>query len=292
MGCLPKSGGCERQRTDPFVDHLNWLEGTDYVHNECLDVIYRNSPQPEALYTDKRSGRRLVIERKSLVWPPEYVVGHKNDHFLRDLVIEGLTDLTSDDAYELNLEPAVSGTKEELQEFARLIIETVRARFLEIRSGMEVGSTQVGRRWAFWRGDGSDRRFQNAPETGLGIHWEIPQSEDVGRKRPEEFLKEASRLFGACVAKFEPYMDARRILVIEQFGDIRYMGAWWWKRVLEIAAPPPAITEIWDGMFDWLDDDQQGWTFEKLYPTPELPELTIRFKETGIASASGNENPF
>src|SRR4051794_40543211 len=114
MGCLPKSGGCERQRTDPFVDHLNWLEGTDYVHTECLDVIYRNSPQPEALYTDKRSGRRMVIERKSLVWPPEYIVGHKNDHFLRDLVIEGLTDLTGDDAYELNLEPAVSGTKEEL----------------------------------------------------------------------------------------------------------------------------------------------------------------------------------
>jgi hypothetical protein len=240
MGCLPNSGGCERQRTDPFVDYLNWLEGTNYHHDVCLDVIYRNSPQPEALYTDTASGDRLVIERKSLVWPPEYTVGHKNDHFVRELVIDGLTELTNDDAYELNLEPAVSGTKEELEEFARLIIQTVRTRFLEIRSGMEVGSSQVGRRWAFWRGDRSDRRFQNAPEVGLGIHWEIPQSKDLGRKPPEGFLKEASRLFGACVAKFEPYMDARRILVIEQFGDIRYMGAWWWTGVLEIVIPPQA----------------------------------------------------
>ena len=87
-------------------------------------------------------------------------------------------------------------------------------------------------------------------------------------------------------------MDARRILVIEQFGDIRYMGAWWCKRVLENVVPPSAITELWDAMFDWLDDYQQGWTFEKLYPTPELPELTIRFKDSAIASASCNENPF
>jgi hypothetical protein len=209
-----------------------------------------------------------------------------------DLVIAGLTDLTSDDAYELNLEPAVSGTREELQEFARLIIETVRARFLEIRSGMEVGSTQVGRRCAFWRGNRNDRGFENAPETGLGIHWEIPQSKDLGRKPPEGFLKEASRLFSACVAKFEPYMDARRILVVEQFGDIRYMGAWWWKGVLEIVAPPPAITEIWDAMFDWLDDYERDWTFEKLYPTTEIPELTIRLTDPAKTPASRSENPF
>lgn len=292
MGCLPKSGGCERQRTDPFVDHLNWLEGTNYRHDVCLDVVYRNSPQPEALYIDTNSGKRLVIERKSLVWPPEYTVGHKNDHFVRDLIIEGLTDLTDDDPYELKLESAVSGTKEELQKFADLIIEIVRTRFLEIRSGMEVGSTQIGRRWAFWLGDRSDRRFQNAPETGLGFHWDIPQSKDVELKPPETFLKEASRLFVACVPKFEPYMDARRILVIEQFGDIRYMGAWRWKGFLEIVVPPPAITEIWDGMFDWLDDYERGWTFEKLYPTTEIPELTIRFADPARTATSRNENPF
>ena len=271
MGCLPESGGCERQRTDPFVNHLNWLEGTNYVHKACLDVIDRNTPQPEALYVDEDSGARLVIERKNLVWPPEYAVGHKNDHFLVDLVTEGLRDLISDDAYELQLELAISGSRVELEEFAGLITQTVRARFAEIRGGMRVGSTQAGRRWAFWRGDKQERTLEGAPETGLGVHWDVPSGDSSG-KPPDGFLKEVARLFGACVPKFEPYIDARRLLVIEQHGDLRYMGAWWWKRVLELVVPPPEIQELWDGMFDWLDDYEQGWTFEKLYPISELAD--------------------
>lgn len=42
-------------------------------------------------------------------------------------------------------------------------------------------------------------------------------------------------------------------------------------------APPSEITEIWDGMFDWLDDYEQGWTFEKLYPiTTSSQSLRLR----------------
>jgi hypothetical protein len=79
----------------------------------CLDVIYRNTPQPEALYVDEGSGARLVIERKNLVWPPEYTVGHNNDHFVVDLVTEGLRDLITDDAYELQFDPSTAGTTAE-----------------------------------------------------------------------------------------------------------------------------------------------------------------------------------
>ena len=242
----------------------------------CLDVVYRNSPQPEALYVDQDSGRRLVIERKNLVWPPEYAVGHKNDHLLVDLVTEGLRDLISDDAYELHLDLSVSGTTVELEEFAAVIVETVRTRFPEILAGMTVGSSQVGRRWKFWLGDRSSRVFDGAPETGLGIHWDVPTSLDSCGTPPDGFLADVSRLFGACVRKFASYTDARRILVIEQHGEIRYMGAWWWKIVLEAVSVPPQINELWDAMFDWLDDYEQGWTFEKLYPiTDPTPKLAL-----------------
>ncbi len=289
MGCLPESGGCERRRTDPFVDHLNWLEGTNYAHSVCLDIVYRNSPQPEALYVDEDSGARLVIERKNLVWPPEYAVGHKNDHFLVDLVTEGLGNLINDDAYELQLDLGVSASRVELKEFAGQISQTVRARFPEIRAGMRVGSPQAGRRWAFWHGDRLQRAFEGAPETGLGVHWDVPTSQDSTGKPPDGFLKDLARLFGACVPKFEPYMDARRILVIEQHGDMRYMGAGWWKRVLDVVMLPPEIQELWDGMFDWLDDHQQGWTFEKLYPSPDLANLDLK---PAKASDENPENSF
>src|ERR1044072_5360649 len=121
----------------------------------CLGVGDRNSPQPEPLYIDHGSERQLVIERKNLVWPPEYAIGHKNDHFLVDLVTEGLRDLVSDDAYELHLDLSVSGSTGELEEFAAVIVETVRTRFPEIRAGMTVGSPQIGRRWNFCLGDRS-----------------------------------------------------------------------------------------------------------------------------------------
>jgi hypothetical protein len=253
-----------------------------------LDAIDRNTPRPEALYVDEESGASLVIERKNLVWPPEYAVGHKNDHFLVDLVTEGLRDLISDDPYELQLELAISGSRTELQEYASFIAETVRARFPEIRGGMRVGSTQAGRRWAFWRGDKQERMFEGAPEAGLGFHWDVRTSGDSSGKPPGGFLKEVSRLFDACVSKFGPYMDARRILVIEQHGDMRYMGACWWKHVLDQVVLPTEIQELWDGMFDWLDDDQQGWTFEKLYPSGEPLNLDLKPPKPSTTC----ENPF
>jgi hypothetical protein len=74
---------------------LNKLESSRFFRNACLDRIFRNSPQPEALYVDADSVERLVIERETLVWPTAYVIRHKNDHFVAELLIEGLQDLMS-----------------------------------------------------------------------------------------------------------------------------------------------------------------------------------------------------
>lgn len=50
------------------------------------------------------------------------------------------------------------------------------------------------------------------------------------------------------------------------------MGGSWWKRVLDAVKPPREIGELWDGTFDWLDDYEQGWTFEKLYPITDISQ--------------------
>src|SRR5260370_1338134 len=130
------------------------------------DIAFRNSQQPEALYVDKDSGARLVIERKNLVWPAKYAVGHNNDHFVADRVIEGLKELTSDDAYEIEFDLEVSGKVEQLEGFARQIIELVRSGIAEVRAGRIIGSSEPGRRWRFFLGNKFDRAFEGAPETG------------------------------------------------------------------------------------------------------------------------------
>jgi hypothetical protein len=84
----------------------------------------------------------------------------------------------------------------------------------------------------------------------------------------------------ACACKFEHYLDALRIVVIDHYVDIRYQGAWWWKHILKAVPPLSEINELWDGMFDWLDDYEQGWVFEKLYPIDPLPPLANPLQST------------
>jgi hypothetical protein len=171
------------------VNHLNWLEGTDYVHKVCLDVIDRNTPQPEALYVDDGSGARLVIERKNLVWPPEYAVGHKNDHFVVDLATQGLRDLISDDAYELELDLGVSGSRVELEEFADQIGQTVRARFPELRAGMRVGSTQAGRLGRSPVGTDTSELSRVSPKPGWVSTGTLLLQQTPGGSRPTDSSK-------------------------------------------------------------------------------------------------------
>lgn len=67
MSCIPDSGGCERDATDALVAYINQTEGTQYEHRACLDQVDRTRPQPECLYVNITGGRRMVIERKSIM---------------------------------------------------------------------------------------------------------------------------------------------------------------------------------------------------------------------------------
>ncbi len=60
-----------------FVTHYNDLNGTRYALSSCLDVvrISGNSPKkPEVPLTDSSSSSQMVIERKSVVCPPHYLL--------------------------------------------------------------------------------------------------------------------------------------------------------------------------------------------------------------------------
>jgi hypothetical protein len=46
------------------------------------------------------------------------------------------------------------------------------------------------------------------------------------------------------------------------------MGEFWWGQVFKKLSPPPDISEIWMGIYDWVSDFEQDWIYEKLYPLP------------------------
>jgi hypothetical protein len=53
--------------------------------------------------TDGRTGKQMVIERKSVVWPPTYVLQHQNGHEFAETIWQSTKDRFQDSCYELRV---------------------------------------------------------------------------------------------------------------------------------------------------------------------------------------------
>lgn len=267
MGCMPESGGCERHRTDPFVHHLNAARGTTYSHEACLDHLHRNTPQPEALYSDQ-SGSKLVIERKTVVWPTDYAAKHRNDHFIADELAQSLRGIAVDTPLSIHLEPATLMLRSELSAFAHDISDTIKASLTGLREGQVIGSSQIGRRWQCIL-DPAERAACDQPSKGLIVHWTSRDEQIDPANLPSGLTDQICHCFGETVKKFNGYPKAKGILLLDPHGSIRYTGATWWTEVLSAVLVPSGISEIWTAMYDWITDTEQGWLFQQVYPAPQ-----------------------
>lgn len=265
MSCMPTSGGCERHRTDPFVNHLNETEGSRYSHEACLDRLHRDSPQPEALYVDPGSGSELVIERKTVVWPLDYAARHRTDHFIADVLSRELRDVAEGRPLSIYLDPAALMPRDELSVFAHEIAHSVTLDMGAILSGRTIGSRQSGRRWSCFL-DPEERSASDEPESGLIVRW-IQRDEHVSPDAlPAGLVEQLRRLFQSTVGKFRNYSGARGILLLDPYGAIRYSGGWWWSRAFGAVRVPGEVAEVWLATYDWVADFEEGWIFERLYP--------------------------
>jgi hypothetical protein len=271
MSCLPKSGGCEKEYTDPFIAHLNEVMGTAYIYRDCLDITDSASPQPETLYEDLARRHQLVIERKSISWPSDYPHRHSNDHFVANLFSHELQmPQLNDDLYEVGLPLLIHGTEKELRPFVMAAAETIRSEWPKVEAGLAL-RVRVSDRWwwGFRRVPGWDKK-DGEPKKGLKFSWSgRPITQLSGdfvdpHSLPEALVTSLNKIFLSCVKKFRNYSHAERVLILDPHGDLRYLGVDWWRDVFSHYAPPAEIGEIWSGVFDWVDDYSQGWMFERL----------------------------
>jgi len=264
MTCLPEPGGCERSRTDAFVAYLNQLEGSRFTLRASLDRLHRNSPQPEALYSDSGNGAELVIECKSVVWPRDYAARHRNDHIIADALTKELRKLADALPLSIDLELAPRMSRDELLAFAREVSDAVRSGINSVLAGRAIGSRKGGRPWTcFLDPEDRDPDFDD-PATGLIVRWTQPGIVSP-ENLPGKLACEIQRLFHATVAKFCSYPKARGILLLDPYGSIRYTGDWWWARALKTVPVPAEIAEVWLARFDWVTDFEEGWMFERLH---------------------------
>jgi len=107
----------------------------------------RTEPKPEVLVTDANGSRRMVIERKSVVWPHSYILRHQNEHDFANVIWQRTKGRFQDDCYELTVSA---------EELGKLDSHTVKQIALEIGSILAENPSSI-----------DDGRTENVPSYWL-----------------------------------------------------------------------------------------------------------------------------
>lgn len=245
-----------------FVSHYNREIGRSYIRTECLDVVRiggSTAKQPEVLVTDPADGKRMVIERKSVVWPPDYILKHINGHNFADAIWAETAGRFNDACYELN----VSGRQ----------IETIEARRVR-EIAKEIGSRIAGLDssqlpfrgthpfdWAFYRAD------EHEHDGRKGVV--VVQSDEM---RLYSFLDEDAKVgtasamqkeLDAASLKFDGYSDTTRVVLLDFFGTEL------WEEdippLMGSLSVPENIDEIWMSKREWVSEDSFDIGYDRLF---------------------------
>jgi hypothetical protein len=247
---------------DDFIAHYNKKHTTNYALSECLDVKRtgdRTEQQPEVLVIDSQTGEKMVIERKSVVWPPTYLLQHQNGHEFAEIVWQRTKGRYEDTCYELR----VSG-----KELSKLNQASVRRFALEIaevvftlESSMIPTRRTVPLHWTFRQadhGEYEDRRgivVIQQDRTTLG---------DFDTKPPAVgTATEIAKQLTQAAPKFSAYSHARRVVLLDFYGDSLFEDDI--PPLLHRTSVPDCIDEIWMTTREWISEDDYEIGFEKIF---------------------------
>jgi hypothetical protein len=277
MSCLPSGSKCEWNDLKHFVEELNSREGSDYSRTSCLDLC-SISKQPEVLCTSS-VGKKLVIERKAVIWPTEYAERHRAEHRFFDLICQRLRPvLDTTSAYELQISPPDLISDRSLSEHAEKVYLAIFSRLNEVVNEAVIFEPPP-LSFRFRKQHFSERGFDE-PSTGLAIvttEEEVTLIDNKGRME-ESFRLHLQQLVNAASTKFTDYQSVRRILVIQPFSASLYTAMLdFGTNMLDSLKIQPMIEEIW--MIFHIEND--AWCFTRLLPSESLPS---RFSKTDPAA--------
>lgn len=268
MACLPKSYSCEHQVTNPFVEYLNDLRNTRFVHVSCLDKARksekRTSKKPDALYSDEQTGQQLVVEHKSLLWPPQLAERHKNDHFLVDELLSLLDPEIVNESFALKLPYLLNASRNEIKSFAKSIATTITESKDLVLAGNTIGSALAGRAWRLSLVDPYGFRSE------AGIFFSDDLNEINSTASRVSWSQHLNTLLSNAAEKFVTYGNAQRIVLLEIIDLITLpfrMG-----QLLKGETVPPEINEVWTALYEYFDDDTEGWLYKIEWPFPRCAQ--------------------
>lgn len=263
MACFPESGGCEHGRLVPFIAHLSEAENTQWKHSVCLDIEDRNEPQPEVLY-ENTSGLRLVVEKKSVMWPLDYAKGHAADHYLADKVQEKLGPILGTKPAMLTVPSGACLNRKDIDQFATELSYSVKHHFEALEGEKELNRRDGRIPFVFRFQHPRERDYDDPPE-GLGISFTIKRTYALfdSSNIPTSLIEHIQKHVRSAVKKFATYSEDRRILLLQTFAEIQWRDDDWWSAAIQAAGVIEAM-EIWV-----QDEDDLGegpvYQFRKVY---------------------------
>jgi hypothetical protein len=261
--CLPSASKCEWAELKYFVQHYNEVRNRSFQHECCLD-LRTTLPAPEVLCRDEAQST-IVIERKTLVWPSNYVQAHKAWHIVVDEILRLLGPCIRSKAFALTLPEPESFSDKALTDLAKEISREAAEQIPRLHEGESVNlKSLVGT--VFWREYACDRD-DDEPKTGLIFrNTESPRADlSDPIQTPTEFDQVLSTFFEACKKKFQAHSNSRKILVLNLVSMSLYdqLDSNWWTVYLSKNAALEAVDEIWVSFN--FGEAESDWTFTNIY---------------------------
>ena len=224
-----------------------------------------HTPQPEALYVDPTSGQRLVVERKNLIWPPDYAQIHDSLHMVTGIIDAAITPhLIAEKPYVFTMADRIRGSVPALRQHAERVGDAIVRGLDAVHAGKIIRSRVKGREWSF-RAEGIHERDWDEPSDGIRYVFNGAVTELDWGEVPDGLLVELRRLLDSASLKFATHERAERILVIDFHGDLRHPRLFI-EQLLASVAIPSNVDEIWMSTHALVTELHYGWIHQQLWP--------------------------
>jgi len=256
--CLPDDTQCEWEKLKVFVEIYNSTCNSRYKLAECLDAFKRDRPHPEILVQDEDDGRKIVIEHKIVVWPPDHLQRHKSHHHFMERIGNLLCDQFQDALYVIEVSAKdVEKSKKEIEGISDAIVRTVIERKKEIKSGSSIRSN-APIPWSFGRLNEDEMDEEDMLNTGVKIILSGPWmfSFNADTTVVEDGVNQIlTKHLTSTSKKFEGYNEHNRIFVTEVFSKDALADHELIEKVLAQLEVPQNIDEIWVGFPRWISEN-------------------------------------
>ena len=261
--CFPPSTKCEWSHLRGFVDQFNKANKKTYSRAACLDVDERQTKQPELLL-EADGEKPIVIEHKSIVWPPDYFSDHHNEHLLGDRVRRTLGTFFADSAYGLEVYESSlkSKTKKEIEKIAEQIARVIMSDSSLAKTNKGVSGTEPIP-WRFHALSPMEREdaglktgfvtTTSSASSSDGLSDILSGDEDAKAGYRSQFERAAAN----ASEKFDGYSHCLKFLLVQFHGDDYFtVDEEHLIEIIRSAEMPETIDQVWLAEPEWVNDDE------------------------------------